>query len=310
MAKKTAASQADSEEQKVSAKRVLARLIAEVDESQFRELEQIAKLNKDLVKKISSLTSDEVRYIVDYYYMCQKSRIRCGNQINGFIKENEPHDLFLWLYKNALTLESQIKSAMDHWTDQHRLAGLLKNHVGGIGPVISAGIVANIDIHKAKTAGAIWRFAGLDPTCVWNKGEKRPWNASLKTLCWKLGQSFMKLSDKRKTKKSAWYGEQYRRQKAFYIEKNVSGGFKQNAEQVLRTKTFKKGEYAAIYKSGMLPDGHIDAMARRWVVKLFLSNLHELWCKLEGIPCPRPYTMAHQGHVHYLCMPGLLDLVD
>ena len=62
------------------------------------------------------------------------------------------------------------------------------------------------------------------------------------------------------------------------------------------------------YKSGILPDGHVDAMARRWVVKLFLSNVHELWCKVEGIDCPKPYVMAHLGHVHHIIQPDLLDI--
>jgi hypothetical protein len=44
-------------------------------------------------------------------------------------------------------------------------------------------LLARIDIVKAPTAGHIWRYAGLDPTVRWNKGEKRPWNAGLKVLC-------------------------------------------------------------------------------------------------------------------------------
>ena len=39
--------------------------------------------------------------------------------------------------------------------------------VTGIGEVISAGLIANLDIRKAKTAGAFWRFCGLDPTVEW-----------------------------------------------------------------------------------------------------------------------------------------------
>ena len=56
---------------------------------------------------------------------------------------------------------------------------------------ISAGLMANIDITKVQTAGQIQAFAGLDPTREWNKGEKRPYNARLKALCWKIGQCFI-----------------------------------------------------------------------------------------------------------------------
>lgn len=270
----------------------------------FDDLGEVSRLNKDLVKAVKTLTKDEVRYIVDYYYMIQENRKRSGNQIAAFRKTAEPHAMFEYLNDQSVVLENQIKRAMDHWTETYPIAKILKDKVFGIGPVITAGLVAHIDIHKAKTAGAIWRYAGLDPTSKWNKGEKRPWNASLKTLCWKVGQSFMKFSNR----SDCFYGQLYRKQKEFYVEKNLSGGFKGLSEEVLGAKNFTNKEVKAKYQTGILPDGHIDAMARRWVVKLFLSNLHELWCKVEGIQCPQPYVMAHLGHVHHLIQPDLLDI--
>jgi hypothetical protein len=34
----------------------------------------------------------------------------------------------------------------------------------GIGPVISAGIIANISFPEMRTASRLWRYARLDPT--------------------------------------------------------------------------------------------------------------------------------------------------
>lgn len=266
----------------------------------------VQRLNKDLIKNIKSLSKDEVRYIVDYYYMVQENRKRNGNQISAFSKSNEPHELFTYLNDQTLVLENQIKRAMDYWTDCYPVAKILKDKVYGIGPVIAAGLVAHIDIRKARTAGAIWRYAGLDPTSKWEKGQKRPWNASLKTLCWKVGQSFMKFSGNEK----CFYGGLYKKQKEFLVSKNLDGGFKDLAASVTSLKNFKNKEVLAKYGSGILPDGHVDAMARRWTVKLFLSNFHELWCRIEGIDCPKPYVMAHLGHAHYICQPDLMNIED
>jgi len=266
----------------------------------------VARLNKDLVGNIKKLSKEEVRYIVDYYYMVQENRKRSSNQIRAFTKNSEPHELFNYLNQQTIVLENQIKRAMDYWTESYPVAKILKDKVYGVGPVIAAGLVAHIDIHKARTAGAIWRYAGLDPTSKWEKGQKRPWNASLKNLCWKIGQSFMKFSGNEK----CFYGGLYKKQKEFLVKKNLDGGFSELAANVVSTKTFKNKEVLAKYKSGILPDGHIDAMARRWTVKLFLSNLHELWCKVEGIECPKPYVMAHLGHVHHIIQPDLLDIKD
>lgn len=279
-------------------------IVKEFPQDSLENLGTVGKLTKDLKKKISSLTKDEVRYIVDYYYMIQENRKRSSNQMSAFSKDNEPHELFTYLNDQTNILEDQIKKAMDAWTDSYLISRIVKEKVYGIGPVIAAGLVAHIDIKKAKTAGAIWRYAGLDPTSKWEKGQKRPWNASLKTLCWKVGQSFMKFSGK----DDCFYGKLYKAHKEQLVKKNLEGGFKDWAETTLNSKNFKNKEVIAKYKGGVLPDGHVDAMARRWVVKLFLSNLHELWCKVEGIDCPKPYVMEHLGHVHHIIQPDLLDI--
>jgi len=281
-------------------------IVKEFPLDSLENLGTVDRLSKDLKSKISSLTKDEVRYIIDYYYMIQENRKRSSNQMSAFSKDNEPHELFTYLNDQTNVLEDQIKRAMDAWTDSYLVSRIIKEKVYGIGPVIAAGLVAHIDIKKAKTAGAIWRYAGLDPTSKWEKGQKRPWNASLKTLCWKVGQSFMKFSGNEK----CFYGKLYKAHKEQLVKKNLEGGFKDWAETTLNSKNFKNKEVIAKYNSGTLPDGHVDAMARRWVVKLFLSNLHELWCKVDGIDCPKPYVMEHLGHVHHIIQPDLLDIED
>jgi hypothetical protein len=276
-------------------------------------LGEITRLDKDLKKLIRTLNRDEVRCIVNYYYNVQENRMRSSKQINAASKAGTPHDLMVYLNAQTQVLENQIAKAMDEWTEGHPVAKALKDNVYGIGPIISAGLVAHFDIHRAATAGAFWRYAGLDPTSVWSKGEKRPWNAALKTLCWKVGQSFMKFSnatDKDTGAAKCFYGDLYRQKKAELVAKNQGGGFKGLADSVLKAKKFRDVATKAKYESGMLPDGHIDAMARRWAVKLFLSNLHELWCAAEGIPCPRPYSMAIQGHAHYIMQPELANLIN
>ena len=60
----------------------------------------------------------------------------------------------------------------------------------GIGPVITAGFLAHIDIAKAPTVGHVpGGSADLDPTVKWDKGTKRPWNVVMKRLCWIVEES-------------------------------------------------------------------------------------------------------------------------
>ena len=93
--------------------------------------------------------------------------------------------------------------------------------------MIAAGLEAHIDITRAPTVGHIWRYAGLDPTCEWRKGEKRPWNASLKTLCWKIGESFVKVSGKEKS----LYGRLWKERKELEEKRNAAGEFADQAAE-------------------------------------------------------------------------------
>lgn len=262
------------------------------------ELEPITRLSRDLAKASSSLSEQEVRFLVDAYYMFQEDRKRATNQERALGENKEPCQVITWLAIQSETLEAQIKRALEVYTKNHPVGQWLNDQYG-IGPVISAGLLAHIDIHKAPTVGHIWRYAGLDPTLKWEKGQKRPWNASLKTLCWKVGQSFMKFSNR----EDCFYGKIYKERKAYEIARNEAGG---NAEAVAQALQ-RIGKNTEAYKhlqAGKLPPAQIDARARRYAVKLFLSHLHEIWYRIEfGQEPPKPFAIAILNHAHYIAPP-------
>jgi hypothetical protein len=259
------------------------------------ELEVVQKLGRDLSKAAVTLSLDEVRFLVDAYYIMQKDRIRSSNQVRALGENQEPHEVLRWLAEQSTTLENQIKRALDKWTDGQEMGKWCKG-ITGLGPVITAGLLAHIDITKAPTVGHIWRFGGLDPTSKWKKGEKRPWNASLKVILWKLGQSFVKVSNN----ENDVYGKVYAARKAYEIEKNARLEYKAQAEAILASKKIGKETTAyEHYSLGMLPPAHIQQRAERYAVKLFLSHFHEKAYWLEyGIAPPLPYPIAMLSHAH------------
>lgn len=123
---------------------------------------------------------------------------------------------------------------------------------------------------------------------------KRPWNSELKTLCWKIGESFVKVSGK----PNAFYGKMYASRKALEKARNEEGLYREQAEQILKEKRIGKDTDAyAAYIQGKLPDGQIHARAKRWAVKLFLAHLHEVWYKQEFGKAPAdPYPIRYLGH--------------
>lgn len=319
------------------------------------------KLTRDLKEAAKNLTSEEVRYLVDRYYQLQRDRIRADAQAK---EEKVPNNLLVFVAGHAHRLESSIKLAMLHYC-KGRIEGrwMLSQH--GIGPVLSAGLLAHIDIHKAKTSGSVWRFAGLDPSVAWEskpsiakyvdgliekhdgdleavlndcanekgrtfqtlydqitldkEGERtkaltekrikdvlmrRPWNARLKTLCWKIGDSFVK----QKGSEKCTYGHLYIKRKELEITRNLNGEYQETAKDILGKKNYSRDTVAkAAYESGKLPDGHIDMRARRMVEKLFLSHVFQVMYEVAyGREAPLPYVFAFKDHdfSHYLRPPG------
>lgn len=264
----------------------------------MQSIEPIERMTRDIATAATKLTDDEARYLVDAYYMMQEDRKRAHNQVRALGESAEPNGVMQWLATQSETLELQIKRALDKYTQAHPMGGWMRQ-VYGIGPVISAGMLAHIDITRAPTAGHIWRYAGLDPTVRWEKGQRRPWNARLKVLCWKAGQSFMKFSNQ----PECYYGRIYRERKAYEIARNDAGT---NAEiaATLKERVGKDTEAYQHYSAGKLPPGQIDARARRYAVKLFLSHLQGAWYKQHfGVEPPLPYPIAILGHAHMIESP-------
>lgn len=140
------------------------------------KLTPIQRLNKDLRAAAITLSADEARFLVDNYYQIQDNRIRADGQVRSITKaagkdeEPEPHSVLAWFAEQNRSMENQIKGALEKYVGGHPVGTWLTS-VHGIGPVISAGLLAHIDIRKAPTAGHIWRFAGLDPTTQWRSRE-------------------------------------------------------------------------------------------------------------------------------------------
>jgi len=264
------------------------------------DLEPIVRLNRDLRKAAATLSDREARYLVDAYYLVQEYRKAADNQVRSMTTDNEPTLLVGWLGDQVRSLEGQIKVALDKYSAHHP-GGEWARGIIGVGPVIAAGLLAHIDIHKAHTVGHIWSFAGLNPGVTWEKGKKRPWNADLKVLCWKLGESFVKVSGN----DDSFYGRMYVERKAQEVARNEAGEFADQAKAKLeRFKIGKTTEAYKAYAAGKLPPAHIHARAKRWVVKMFLSHLFKVWYEMEREgEAPVPYAIAHLGHAHLLEVP-------
>jgi hypothetical protein len=314
------------------------------------------KIGKDITKASTTLGRREARYLVDTYYMMQRPRIRSGNQAKAMGDVGEPNDVTKWLSGQFGSLEESVASALEAYTDSDPL-GVWAKSIDGIGPIISAGLLAYIDVEIAATAGCVWRFCGLDPTQKWwnekeadaiiaevmgdAKGVKpehiiecariadrhpetlekvrefvlkkskwtksilqsalkmRPWSGALKTLCWKIGESFVRVKG---TKPDSYYSKIYEERHVLEDELNAKGEYREQALDIAK----KKPNHAQheTYASGILPLGHIHMRSKRYATKLFLAHYWETGRKLKGLPVPAPYPIAFLGHAHKIEPPN------
>ena len=134
------------------------------------------------------------------------------------------------------------------------------------------------------------------------EGEKRPWNGSLKRLCWLIGESFTKVSNN----ENDVYGKVYRERKELEVSRNEAGLFADQAAASLAKKNWRADTATRKhYESGKLPPARIHLRAQRYAVKLFLSHLHHVMFWLEfGEQPPKPYILTRPEHVHFIAPPN------
>jgi hypothetical protein len=327
--------------------------IPEADE--IEEVDLAITLSEDLKKSATMMTHRQARILVDTFYNHQKIRVILGNQIQALNKAGEPCEIHKLFFENYRKVEAMLYKVLDIFSDSQDLGRWARLH-HGIGPIIAAGLLAHISIPRAKTAGAIWRYAGLDPTVQWLgtkkiealvkarkepieelipifckelgrnvetitrfattniKGEavkltkttlskalaRIPWNAGLKCLCWKIGDSFCKVSGK----DAAYYGQRYVGAKVRYVRHNDAGDYAALAATE-KLRVGKSTEAYKAYAAGRLPKGRIELRARRDAVKLFLSHFWEVGRGMGGFePICGPYAVDILDHAHKISPPN------
>ena len=155
------------------------------------------------------------------------------------------------------------------------------SQVKGVGTLNIGKVLAYIDIEEADTISSLWKYAGYGVTNGKGDrpvpGKKLCFNRKLKTMCYRLGTSLIRA-------KGAYYDYYVREKKR--IERKAE-------EKGLKIVSGKETE-------GTISKGHIDMMARRKMMKLFLAHLWLVWREALGLPITKPYAHQMMGHDGYI----------
>lgn len=211
-----------------------------------------------------------LRALVDHRNSLQAERIRWSNRLSAAESgANETLEEELAMYRKWLEIYDKLESDADT-----EIARLIKDHplmvqlraVKGIGPMLAAKMMSMIDIHRAESVSALWRYAGYGVVDGARerpvKGEKLHYNIRLKTTMYLVAGSFLKSSSP------------YRR---VYDD-------------------------ARRYYEANRPDwtkAHQHAAAMRKMIKVFLSHVWSRWRMIEGLPLRDLYVTERLGHNTY-----------
>lgn len=273
----------------------------------------VSRLTPAQVKTAAAFSRTEIMAMVGLYYSIQKVRIGASNRESAHQRRADTcgDPVLIGVLKEELKkVEMQAALGLKEYARAQPL-GQWALQILGVGPVICAGLLAHIDLTIAKSAGCVWSFAGLlDPEQIkWEKGQKRPYNAALKTLCWKLGESFKKISKESASSGNpeALYAGLYRQRKELEVQRNNEGVNRDRAHRMLeKAKAQRWGiseEQKKVWGSGKLQDVGLDLRAMRYAVKFFLSHWHHVGSTILFGKAPEPWIIKFGGHTDYVPPP-------
>lgn len=240
-------------------------------------------LNRDFKDAAIKIPTQEIRYLVDLYYTAQEMRVAVEGKLRSIA--NEPNKLMTIFLDMFAEVEKDIQAALDAYTYNDPV-GRKFREIRGIGPVLTAGWLAHVNVHIANTPSKVLSFGGYNPKMVWLKGQKRPYNADLKLIFSKMGRTFVFMSNR-----GSFFGQKYKENKAAIQAKSDAGGFAERCATLLSTRNYRDGTAAkAAYKEGKYPPAHINASARLKTVALCVSIMHrEHYFQVMGKYPPLPY---------------------
>lgn len=219
------------------------------------------------------MTNPTLRTLVDLRdRTLQKSRVAFGNRVSA-------------VERGADETDGEAQEIIERWKERFNqlerdadrdIAALAEGEpiierlvaLRGVGYLLAAKVVALIDIERADTVSALWRYAGYGVNGDGQrerpvKGEKLHYNARLKTTLYLVATSFLRS------------GSPYR---------SVYDNSK---------------EYYTLNRPDWTP-GHCHQAAMRKMIKVFLSHLWLEWRTLEGLPTRDLYVMEYGGHTSYI----------
>jgi len=239
------------------------------------------------------MNREAVRVLVETYYDIQDLRIRTQNRIRaahdrGVLEEAWVQKLHDRVDVKMRMQEDAVKRMIQAEIKHEPLWVKWLQGVKGIGPCVAGGLLSWAgDCSQFTNVSKLWAYSGLHvvdgAAPKRKKGEKANWNPRLRTLAWKAAKSFVmvgngyrELYEQEKVRLRRLHPEPESWDPPRYMKKEDDNG--------------KKVEIMHF------SDGHVDAMARRKVAKVFFAHYWQMARESAGLDTRSPWVIEHGGH--------------
>lgn len=215
------------------------------------------------------------------------SKVKILEKSDGVISDIFEYELISY-YNNLLVSEKDIEKTILRALSTEDIYNSFLKGVKGCGTLMSAVLLSEFDITKARHSSSFHKYAGLDVVLDKDgvgKGrsrrkehlEPRSYVDKTGNIKETVGISFNPFL---KTKLIGVLGSSFLKCRSPY--RDVYDNYKNRLNQ----------------RNEDLTPGHIHYMSIRYMIKMFLIDFWLEWRRLEGLPVTRPYHEAKLGLVH------------
>jgi len=274
------------------------------------------------VKRTSEQNRAALRRKVRIFYDLQRLRLQTAGRTYDRATDIELHEADTNMLNNrASELEVAEKNALKdvewHLKGMKAFTQILaeKPKYRGIGPTLAGVILSEIDIHRAATPSALWKYAGLAPVA----GRR----------CKLCKDSVVAAKNGAGGTMAMTFKHEFKRQKKCKLDlvprektwesgkaERPTAGVKLAYNSFLKTKLVgvmadcmlkANSPFRSFYDDYKLriqsaekgvSDGHRHRMALRYMVKMVLLEIWKSWRELEGLEVRVPYQEEYLNHKH------------
>jgi len=230
---------------------------------------------------------DELKSLFDDRVQVMRLQLKINNQLLAYERRTDsPHPETSAFLMEQLTpirdrlaqIDKQIERALKAYPDPLVMAAM---QVKGLGPITVAALTVYVDLTKAATPSALWKYVGLH--CAsherYTKGEAGGGNKTLRTVLWNAANVMMKLGE-------GGYRDVYDQTKARLAV----------SEKLVQSRNTQGHMVEVAWKDAK--PCHRHGAALRAVVKHLLADYWLVGRTLAGLSTTPLYAESLLGHTH------------